>query len=77
MGVAFVSVVAASIRVVSVLLVSLATVAGQVLGALLLDAFFPVAGHGLHLVTVFGTVLPVVAVLIAASEPRNRRASDR
>ena len=77
MGVAFVSVVAASIRVVSVLLVSLATVAGQVLGALVLDAFFPVAGQGLHLITIFGTELPIVAVLIAASEPLNRRASDR
>lgn len=77
MGVAFVSVVAAAIRVVSVLLVSLATVAGQVLGALLLDAFAPVAGQGLHLITVLGTALPVVAVLIAASEPGNRRASDR
>ena len=64
-GVAFVSVVVAAVRTVGVLVVTLATVAGQVCGAVLLDAFAPVAGQELQLVTVLGAAATVGAVLLA------------
>jgi bacterial/archaeal transporter family-2 protein len=76
LGLAFVSVVAAAVRVVNVLLVSLATVAGQVVGAVLLDAFAPAPGQSLRVQTVVGTVVTVVAVVMAM-EPRWRPRTAR
>ena len=70
MGVAFVVVVAGVVRVVGVLVVTLATVAGQVTGAVLLDAFAPVAGQPLQVVTVVGAVVTVLAVVLAAGPTR-------
>ncbi len=64
-GVAFVTVVAGVVRTVGVLVVTLATVAGQVFGAVLLDALAPVAGQSLQLVTVVGAVATLGAVLLA------------
>jgi bacterial/archaeal transporter family-2 protein len=64
-GVAFVTVVAAVVRTIGVLVVTLATVAGQVFGAVLLDAVAPVAGQSLQLVTVLGAVATLSAVLLA------------
>ncbi len=70
-GVAFVTVVAGVVRTIGVLVVTLATVAGQVFGALLLDALAPVAGQSLQLVTVVGALATVGAVLLAVrSGPR-------
>ena len=69
-GVAFVTVVAGAVRTVGVLVVTLATVAGQVFGAVLLDAFAPVAGQPLQLVTVLGAVATVGAVLLAVRSAR-------
>jgi transporter family-2 protein len=67
MGVAFVTVVAGVVRLVGVLVVTLATVAGQVVGAVLLDAFAPVAGQELQAVTVVGAVVTVLAVVLAVA----------
>jgi transporter family-2 protein len=72
LGLVFVSVVAAAIRVVNVLVVGLATVAGQVVGALLLDAFAPVHGQTLQAVTVLGTLITLVAVALAVDAPKTR-----
>lgn len=69
-GVAFVSVVAGAVRTVGVLVVTLATVAGQVFGAVVLDAFAPVAGQQLQLVTVLGAVATLGAVLLAVRSAR-------
>jgi transporter family-2 protein len=66
MGLAFVSVVAAVVRVVGVLLVTLATVAGQLLGAMLLDWWFPVGGESLTATTVVGTVVTLGAVALGS-----------
>lgn len=78
MGLAFVAVVAAAVRVVGVLLVSLATVAGQVVGAVLLDAFAPVAGQAVRPLTVVGAAATVVAVVVAVrSGPRAGAATRR
>lgn len=71
MGLAFVTVVAAVVRTIGVLVVTLATVAGQVVGAVVLDAAAPVAGQSLQVVTVVGAAATVGAVLMAVrSGPR-------
>jgi bacterial/archaeal transporter family-2 protein len=69
-GALFVTVVAAVVPRVGVLVVTLATVAGQVVGAVLLDAFAPVAGQQLQLVTVLGAAATVGAVLLAVRSAR-------
>jgi bacterial/archaeal transporter family-2 protein len=73
MGLAFVTVVAAVVRVVGVLLVTLATVAGQLLGAMLLDWWFPVGGEGLAATTVVGTLVTLGAVAFGSVRVPVRR----
>jgi bacterial/archaeal transporter family-2 protein len=69
-GALFVTVVAAVVPRVGVLVVTLATVAGQVVGAVLLDALAPVAGQQLQLVTVLGALATVGAVVLAVRSGR-------
>ncbi|MBP2476283.1 transporter family-2 protein [Crossiella equi] len=69
-GVLFIAVAAALVRVTGVLLLGLGSVAGQLLGALVLDVLFPAAGTNLSAVTVGGTLLTLVAVGIAALPAR-------
>jgi transporter family-2 protein len=47
-------------------------VAGQLLGAVLLDVLVPAAGDHLTLASVLGTVITLVAVVVAALPPRRR-----
>ncbi|MGV8883268.1 MAG: DMT family transporter [Rhodoglobus sp.] len=72
-GVIFIAGAAVIVRITGVLLLGLGTIAGQLVGSLLLDIFAPVAGHDLTVPTVVGTALTLVAVSIAAI-PRRRRA---
>jgi len=72
-GVIFIAGAAVIVRITGVLLLGLGTIAGQLIGSLLLDIFAPVAGHALTVPTVVGTALTLVAVSIAAI-PRRRRA---
>ncbi len=69
-GALFVTVVAAVVPRIGVLVMTLATVAGQVVGAVLLDAFAPAPGQSLQLVTVLGAAATVGAVLLAVRSPR-------
>ncbi len=55
----------AAVRYTGVLLLGLASVAGQLIGAVLLDVIVPTGG-GLTLATVLGTAITMVAVGIAA-----------
>ena len=71
-GVIFIAGAAVIVRITGVLLLGLGTIAGQLIGSLLLDIFAPVAGHALTVPTVVGTALTLVAVSIAAI-PRRRR----
>jgi transporter family-2 protein len=66
MGIAFVTVVAAVVRLAGVLVVTLSTVAGQVVGAVLLDWLSPQAGQPLQPLTVVGAAITVLAVVLAA-----------
>ena len=72
-GVIFIAGAAVIVRITGVLLLGLGTIAGQLIGSLLLDIFAPVVGHSLTVPTVVGTALTLVAVSIAAI-PRRRRA---
>lgn len=69
-GVAFISMAAYVVRITGVLLLGLASVAGQLIGALALDALLPTSGTELTPTTVLGTVLTLVAVAIAAAPAR-------
>jgi transporter family-2 protein len=71
-GVIFIAVSAAIVRSIGVLLLSLATIAGQLVTSLLLDIFAPTSHEGVTLTTILGTVLTLVAVVIAAIPSRVR-----
>jgi bacterial/archaeal transporter family-2 protein len=72
MGLVFVAVCAAVVPVTGVLVATLATVSGQVLGAVLLDALAPVPGTSLQTVTVLGAAMTLVAVVVGSGVRRPR-----
>jgi transporter family-2 protein len=71
-GVVFIAVAAALVRHIGVLLLGLGMIAGQVIGALLLDLILP-AAHKPGPATFLGAALTLVAVWIAATPPRRPR----
>lgn len=71
-GIVFIAGSAALIPHSGVLLVSLASVCGQLIGSLLLDVFFPVGDTVITVAQLLGTALAFVAVL-GASVPGPRR----
>lgn len=72
LGCVFIGVTALLVRITGVLLLGLATVAGQLAAALLLDLLLPTAGHQLAFSTIGGTLLAIVAVAIASVRWRGR-----
>jgi transporter family-2 protein len=73
-GVIFIAVSAAIVRSIGVLLLSLATIAGQLVTSLLLDVFAPTSRNGITVTTIVGTALTLVAVVVAAVPSRSKRA---
>lgn len=69
-GAAYVVVTAAIVRTLGVLMLSLTLILGQLVGAVLLDAFAP-SGRELTAATLVGAALTAVAVLLAASGRRS------
>ncbi|HSP36628.1 MAG TPA: DMT family transporter [Frankiaceae bacterium] len=65
LGAGFVLTAAATVRVLGVLRLSLAAIAGQSAGALVLDAIDPAPGRHLTALTVAGVVLTFVAVAVS------------
>ncbi|RIV39475.1 DMT family transporter [Micromonospora radicis] len=65
-GVVFIAVAAAVVRLTGVLLLGLATIAGQIVGAVLLDVLFPTAASHPHATTYLGALLTIAAVAVAA-----------
>jgi transporter family-2 protein len=61
-----------AVRTLGVLILGMCMVAGQLLGAVLLDVLVPAAGDHLTLASVLGTVITLVAVVVAALPPRRR-----
>lgn len=62
MGAVFVAVAAVTVRTLGVLRLGLGVIAGQLVGALLLDQLAPVHGAGVDALTVVGVLLTLVAV---------------
>ena len=71
-GVVFIAVAAAIVRSIGVLLLSLATIAGQLVTSLLLDILAPTSRQGVTVTTILGTGLTLVAVVIATIPSRLR-----
>jgi len=76
-GAVYVVLCAATVAVLGVLRLTLATVAGQLLGSLILDAAAPVPGGALHVTTVAGVALMLLAVPVANRSEPARRARPR
>jgi transporter family-2 protein len=74
-GCVFIAVQAVIVRVTGVLLLGLALLAGQLAASVLLDLLTPVEGAGIHVVTIVGSALVLVAVVVAAWPSRAVRAS--
>jgi transporter family-2 protein len=74
LGVVFIAMAAVVVRTLGVLRLGLATVAGQLVGALALDAVIPAAGHGVAAATVVGALLTFVAVGISGRSSRSATA---
>ncbi len=64
LGVLFIGAAAAIVPITGVLLLGLGTVAGQLLGALVLDLFLPASDNQLTVTTLIGTALTLVAVTV-------------
>ncbi|HEX2247106.1 MAG TPA: DMT family transporter [Arthrobacter sp.] len=64
-GCLFLALAAVLVRSLGVLLTGLGMIAGQVLGSLLLDAVFPAPGTIITTATVLGTLLTLVAMVLA------------
>lgn len=65
-GVIFISAAAAVVRVVGVFVLGLGTIAGQLLASLAIDLFLPASDADVTLPVVAGTVLALIAVLVAS-----------
>jgi transporter family-2 protein len=66
LGALFAATAALIVSTTGVLLLGLGAVAGQLVGAVLLDAFLPATEHPLTLTTLIGTALTLVAVTVTA-----------
>ncbi|WP_426624963.1 DMT family transporter [Leifsonia sp. McL0607] len=71
-GCIFIAAAALLVRVTGVLLLGLATVAGQLVTALLLDLFAPTSSQPVTATTIGGTLLALVAVAVASIRWRRR-----
>lgn len=76
LGLLSIALMALLVRGLGLLLLGLASVAGQLLGSLLLDTVLPL-GHTVHLVTVIGTLLAIVAAGIAMIPSRTAKGAGR
>jgi len=76
-GVIFISMASYLARHLGVLLTSLGMIAGQLMGSLVMDALWPVAGKGVHLATVLGSLLAIAAVALASVQPGASMPWDR
>ena len=72
-GVIFIAGATVIVKITGVLLLGLATVAGQLVMSVVLDVVFPIPGHVIAATTIAGTALTLVAVGIASIPARRRR----
>lgn len=72
-GLLYITVNAAVVRRTGVLLLGLASIAGQLVGSVVIDLAVPVGGRQPGLVTVVGVLLTLVAIGVTAKRPRRVR----
>ncbi len=77
LGVLFIGAAAAIVPITGVLLLGLGTVAGQLVGAVLLDLLLPAGDNQLTATTLIGTALTLVAVSVVALPGRHRAGRRR
>jgi transporter family-2 protein len=70
-GVIFIALGPIVVRHVGVLLLTLGTIAGQMLGSVALDIVVPAPGHDLGVATLIGVALTLIAVSLAAWSTRD------
>lgn len=71
-GVAFIAMAAHLAQPLGVLVLAMATIAGQIIGSVALDALAPAAGAHLSTTTLLGAALTLVAAVVTAGVPRRR-----
>jgi bacterial/archaeal transporter family-2 protein len=71
LGIVAIVTAVSAVRVIGVLLLGMASVTGQLIGAVLLDVFVPTTG-GLSVTSLIGIAVTMVAVGIAAIRPKAR-----
>jgi bacterial/archaeal transporter family-2 protein len=74
-GVVFIAGAAIIVHITGVLLMGLATIAGQLIASVLLDVLVPAPGHEVVATTLVGTALTLVAVGVTAIPVRRRAAT--
>lgn len=72
LGAVFVAIAAVTVRTLGVLRLGLAVIAGQLVGALLLDLLLPVHAAGVGPLTVVGVALTLLAVAVSGRAGRRR-----
>lgn len=77
LGIGFIAIAAWAVAHVGVLLFGLALLTGQLGSALLIDALWPTAGHGVSPVMVAGVLVTFAAAALAGWAGRPRRARER
>jgi transporter family-2 protein len=77
LGAIYIALAAIAVHELGVLRLSLATVAGQLFGGIVLDIAWPAPGISLHPATVVGAMLTLVAVGVAGAARRAPAASVR
>lgn len=70
LGLASIALMALLVRGLGLLLLGLASTAGQLIGAVAIDALVPALGNTVHAVTLVGTLVALVAAGIAMVPPR-------
>ena len=74
LGAAFVAVAAVIVRTLGVLRLGLALIAGQLIGAILLDIVVPAAARGIAAATAVAAALTLLAVAISGRQPQRAAA---
>lgn len=74
-GICFIAMAAYVVRWTGVLLLGLSTIAGQLIGAVLLDVIAPAHGEHLRTATLVGVVVTLIAIAITALPLRRRVAA--
>ncbi|GAC1445085.1 MAG: hypothetical protein NVSMB55_24070 [Mycobacteriales bacterium] len=74
LGATFVAVAAVIVRTLGVLRLGLAVIAGQLIGAILLDVLVPAAAGGIATATAAAAVLTLAAVVISGRQPQGAAA---